>query len=111
MRMRTRFERKNGAGDGSRTRDPKLGKLVLYQLSYARFFATIIMTALCIVNQKLGTPSCRLRETATSCYNRALISFSSSSSPPNPRCRLTINPSLFTRTTIGMVRTWYSEST
>lgn len=26
-----------GAGDGSRTRDPKLGKLVLYQLSYARF--------------------------------------------------------------------------
>jgi hypothetical protein len=27
----------NGAGDGSRTRDPKLGKLVLYQLSYARF--------------------------------------------------------------------------
>jgi hypothetical protein len=28
----------NGAGDGFRTRDPKLGKLVLYQLSYARFF-------------------------------------------------------------------------
>jgi hypothetical protein len=27
----------DGAGDGSRTRDPKLGKLVLYQLSYARF--------------------------------------------------------------------------
>ncbi len=27
----------NGAGDGFRTRDPKLGKLVLYQLSYARF--------------------------------------------------------------------------
>ena len=26
----------NGAGDGDRTRDPKLGKLVLYQLSYAR---------------------------------------------------------------------------
>ena len=25
-----------GAGNGSRTRDPKLGKLVLYQLSYAR---------------------------------------------------------------------------
>ncbi len=25
-----------GAGDGSRTRDTKLGKLVLYQLSYAR---------------------------------------------------------------------------
>ena len=27
---------KNGAGNGTRTRDPKLGKLVLYQLSYAR---------------------------------------------------------------------------
>ena len=26
----------NGAGNGVRTRDPKLGKLVLYQLSYAR---------------------------------------------------------------------------
>ena len=28
----------NGAGNGVRTRDPKLGKLVLYQLSYARSF-------------------------------------------------------------------------
>ena len=26
----------NGAGNGVRTRDTKLGKLVLYQLSYAR---------------------------------------------------------------------------
>ncbi len=26
----------NGAGDGVRTRDPELGKLVLYQLSYTR---------------------------------------------------------------------------
>ncbi len=25
-----------GAGDGIRTRDPQLGKLMLYQLSYAR---------------------------------------------------------------------------
>ena len=33
---------KNGAGDGFRTRDPKLGKLVLYQLSYARFSKNII---------------------------------------------------------------------
>jgi hypothetical protein len=32
---------KNGAGDGVRTRDPKLGKLVLYQLSYARFRKTL----------------------------------------------------------------------
>jgi hypothetical protein len=27
---------RDGAGDGIRTRDTKLGKLVLYQLSYAR---------------------------------------------------------------------------
>src|SRR5665647_2086258 len=26
----------NGAGDGSRTRDPQLGRLMLYQLSYSR---------------------------------------------------------------------------
>jgi hypothetical protein len=26
----------DGAGDGIRTRDPQLGKLMLYQLSYAR---------------------------------------------------------------------------
>ena len=26
----------NGAGNGARTRDPQLGKLMLYQLSYAR---------------------------------------------------------------------------
>ncbi len=25
-----------GAGDGARTRDPQLGKLMLYQLSYTR---------------------------------------------------------------------------
>lgn len=28
--------RRNGASDGIRTRDPDLGKVVLYQLSYAR---------------------------------------------------------------------------
>ena len=28
---------KTGAGNGVRTRDPELGKLVLYQLSYTRF--------------------------------------------------------------------------
>ena len=28
----------SGAGDGVRTRDPELGKLVLYQLSYTRAF-------------------------------------------------------------------------
>ncbi len=30
------FITKNGAGNGTRTRDPQLGKLMLYQLSYAR---------------------------------------------------------------------------
>jgi hypothetical protein len=35
---KNKYKRENGAGDGFRTRDPKLGKLVLYQLSYARFF-------------------------------------------------------------------------
>jgi len=28
---------KNGAGNETRTRDPDLGKVVLYQLSYSRF--------------------------------------------------------------------------
>lgn len=31
-----RIKTKNGAGNGIRTRDTELGKLVLYQLSYAR---------------------------------------------------------------------------
>ena len=30
--------KKNGAGNGTWTRDPQLGKLMLYHLSYARFF-------------------------------------------------------------------------
>jgi hypothetical protein len=30
------FTRKNGAGEGVRTLDPQLGRLVLYQLSYTR---------------------------------------------------------------------------
>ncbi len=29
-------ERRVGAGNGTRTRDPNLGKVVLYQLSYSR---------------------------------------------------------------------------
>jgi hypothetical protein len=32
----------NGAGNGARTRGIKLGKLALYQLSYARFSGIII---------------------------------------------------------------------
>jgi hypothetical protein len=33
---RNLFLKKTGAGNGVRTRDPELGKLVLYQLSYTR---------------------------------------------------------------------------
>ena len=32
-----------GAGDGGRTRDPQLGKLMLYQLSYTRMRATLAL--------------------------------------------------------------------
>ncbi len=31
----------NGAGNGDRTRDPQLGRLMLYQLSYSRFLSII----------------------------------------------------------------------
>ena len=31
-----RGRKKNGAGDETRTRDPQLGRLMLYQLSYSR---------------------------------------------------------------------------
>ena len=34
----------NGAGDGVRTRDPELGKLVLYQLSYTRMPVRLVVT-------------------------------------------------------------------
>lgn len=33
---------KIGAGNGIRTRDSELGKLILYQLSYARFYFNMI---------------------------------------------------------------------
>ena len=33
-----------GAGNGARTRDPQLGKLMLYQLSYSRLFPAITVT-------------------------------------------------------------------
>ena len=32
----------NGAGNEARTRDPDLGKVVLYQLSYSRLFETLM---------------------------------------------------------------------
>ena len=37
------FKASYGAGNGGRTRDTKLGKLVLYQLSYARTIILIHM--------------------------------------------------------------------
>ncbi len=38
-----RHER-NGAGNGTRTRDINLGKVALYQLSYSRFFVIVAKT-------------------------------------------------------------------
>ena len=35
----------SGAGNGVRTRDPQLGKLMLYQLSYSRLQAANVMAA------------------------------------------------------------------
>ena len=32
------FKKKKRAGDGTQTRDPQLGRLMLYQLSYSRFY-------------------------------------------------------------------------
>ena len=43
-----------GAGNGDRTRDPKLGKLVLYQLSYARLWITIDYSCLFCQYKKGG---------------------------------------------------------
>ena len=42
-RLRTNFSMLKiiGAGDEARTRDPQLGKLMLYQLSYTRIFIII----------------------------------------------------------------------
>ncbi len=39
MRVSNCFEREFGAGNEIRTRDPNLGKVVLYQLSYSRLQA------------------------------------------------------------------------
>ena len=41
-----------GAGNGIRTRDPNLGKVVLYQLSYSRVGASTYQSRLGIVNSK-----------------------------------------------------------
>ena len=44
LKQLRRFERRNrnqiGAGNETRTRDPDLGKVVLYQLSYSRVLVT-----------------------------------------------------------------------
>jgi len=39
--------RKFGAGNETRTRDPDLGKVVLYQLSYSRIFKLSFLLASC----------------------------------------------------------------
>ena len=43
--IRSQAPRSSGAGDGTRTRDPELGKLMLYQLSYARTAARLSIRA------------------------------------------------------------------
>ena len=40
--------RRNGAGNEIRTRDPDLGKVVLYQLSYSRVLEISIMISLAL---------------------------------------------------------------
>ena len=37
------LEEKLGAGNETRTRDPDLGKVVLYQLSYSRFNQNVLI--------------------------------------------------------------------
>ena len=41
---RNRADKKTGAGNETRTRDPDLGKVVLYQLSYSRFGTAPILS-------------------------------------------------------------------
>ena len=48
----------NGAVNGTRTRDPQLGKLVLYQLSYYRINATTVEP---IPGLEPGTYALRMR--------------------------------------------------
>ncbi len=42
----------NGAGNETRTRDPDLGKVVLYQLSYSR----VVMGAILAISKMASTP-------------------------------------------------------
>ena len=50
-----------GAGDGVRTRDPELGKLVLYQLSYTRIIGSV--SADTATAKNLIAPCCLCRHT------------------------------------------------
>jgi hypothetical protein len=50
------------AGNGTRTRDPNLGKVVLYQLSYSRESCRIVQAGPGLGN-RVKTPVC-----AASCY-------------------------------------------
>ena len=43
----------NGAENGTRTRDPNLGKVVLYQLSYFRLFFLLGRASLSIADAKV----------------------------------------------------------
>src|SRR3990170_1001651 len=48
----SRFSAAPRAGNGTRTRDPNLGKVVLYQLSYSRIGPSSYQSNLGIVNSK-----------------------------------------------------------
>ena len=66
MRVSNCFEREFGAGNEIRTRDPNLGKVVLYQLSYSRLryyqfipaprLMTIVLTFLPEIPGSSGVP-------------------------------------------------------
>jgi hypothetical protein len=52
----SKIEFENGAGDGIRTRDPNLGKVVLYQLSYARETRKGAKIIIPILRRKINLP-------------------------------------------------------
>ena len=57
---------KSGAGNETRTRDPDLGKVVLYQLSYSRKEGAIVAARIWLSSRKMGLfyPLVRLDQAA-----------------------------------------------
>src|SRR5262245_14480739 len=71
-----RPSRRNGAGNGVRTRDLKLGKLALYQLSYARKRAKLVTR----IKRRIGTLRCQPRRPQIASFPQVP---SSSNAQPN----------------------------